>query len=109
MRDNCCIDALNHGKVQIFWNDTNRSELHLRGNQEQTEFRECFVSCSSESFVSPLLSNTVEDKNTQNRTTCFVWVWNLVCHVKEEHRLIVFQNSVTRRVFGPKRDEVTEG
>jgi hypothetical protein len=27
----------------------------------------------------------------------------------EEHRLRVFQNRVLRRMFGPKRDEVTGG
>jgi hypothetical protein len=27
----------------------------------------------------------------------------------EEHRLIVFENRVLRRIFGPKRDEVMEG
>jgi hypothetical protein len=26
----------------------------------------------------------------------------------EEHRLQVFENRVLRRIFGPKRDEVTE-
>jgi hypothetical protein len=26
-----------------------------------------------------------------------------------EHRLRVFENRVLRRIFGPKRDEVTEG
>jgi hypothetical protein len=31
----------------------------------------------------------------------------LVSHVKEEHRLRVFENRVLRRIFGPKRDEVT--
>jgi hypothetical protein len=31
--------------------------------------------------------------------------WSL--KVKEEHRLRVFENSVLRRIFGPKRDEVT--
>jgi hypothetical protein len=28
--------------------------------------------------------------------------------IKEEHRLRVFENRVVRRIFGPKRDEVTE-
>jgi hypothetical protein len=28
--------------------------------------------------------------------------------LREEHRLRVFQNRVLRRIFGPKRDEVTE-
>jgi hypothetical protein len=31
----------------------------------------------------------------------------LCCHIKEEHRLRVFENRVLRRIFGPKRDEVT--
>jgi hypothetical protein len=30
-------------------------------------------------------------------------------HVREEHRLRVFENRVLRRMFGPKRDEVTGG
>jgi hypothetical protein len=29
--------------------------------------------------------------------------------LREEHRLRVFENSVLRRIFGPKRDEVTGG
>jgi hypothetical protein len=28
--------------------------------------------------------------------------------LSEEHRLEVFENRVLRRIFGPKRDEVTE-
>jgi hypothetical protein len=28
---------------------------------------------------------------------------------REEHRLRVFENRVLRRIFGPKRDEVTGG
>jgi hypothetical protein len=31
--------------------------------------------------------------------------WSLT--LREEHRLRVFENSVPRRIFGPKRDEVT--
>jgi hypothetical protein len=31
----------------------------------------------------------------------------LVSTLREEHRLRVFENRVLRRVFGPKRDEVT--
>jgi hypothetical protein len=27
--------------------------------------------------------------------------------LREEHRLTVFENSVLRKIFGPKRDEVT--
>ena len=35
---------------------------------------------------------------------CETWSFTL----KEEGRLRVFENRVLRRVFGPKRDEVTE-
>ena len=31
--------------------------------------------------------------------------WSLT--LREEHRLWVFENRVPRRIFGPKRDEVT--
>jgi hypothetical protein len=33
--------------------------------------------------------------------------WSLT--VREEHRLRVFENRVLRRIFGPRRDEVTRG
>jgi hypothetical protein len=29
--------------------------------------------------------------------------------LREQHRLRVFENRVLRRIFGPKRDEVTRG
>jgi len=32
---------------------------------------------------------------------------NFGCSLSEEHRLRVFENRVLRRLFGPKRDEVT--
>jgi hypothetical protein len=31
----------------------------------------------------------------------------LVSHLREEHRLRVFENRVLRRIFAPKKDEVT--
>jgi hypothetical protein len=33
--------------------------------------------------------------------------WSLI--LREEHRLRVLENKVLRRIFGPKRDEVTGG
>jgi hypothetical protein len=33
----------------------------------------------------------------------------LVSDIREEHRLRVFENRVLRRIYGPKRDKVTEG
>jgi hypothetical protein len=34
---------------------------------------------------------------------------NKLIDLREEHRLRVFENRVLRRIFGPKRDEVTGG
>ena len=31
----------------------------------------------------------------------------MVCHLREECRLRMFENRVQRGIFGPKRDEVT--
>jgi hypothetical protein len=36
---------------------------------------------------------------------CGCETWSLI--LREEHRLRVFENRVLRRIFGPKRDEVT--
>jgi hypothetical protein len=33
----------------------------------------------------------------------------LVSDIREGHRLRVFENGVLRKIFGPKRDEVTGG
>jgi hypothetical protein len=38
-----------------------------------------------------------------------VWVLNLVCDLREEHRLRMFESRALRRIFGPKRSEVTGG
>jgi hypothetical protein len=38
-------------------------------------------------------------------TNIEVGLWSLV--LREEHRLKAFENRVLRRIFGPKRDEVT--
>jgi hypothetical protein len=38
---------------------------------------------------------------------CGCETWSLT--LREEHRLRVFENRVLWRIFGPKRDEVTEG
>jgi hypothetical protein len=44
----------------------------------------------------------------KHRTAGFrteIWVWSLT--LREEHRLRVFENRVLRRIFRPKRGEVT--
>jgi hypothetical protein len=63
-----------------------------------------------------LLSSRLLSKNVKIRicrTTVLPVVlygyetWSLT--LREEHRLRVFENRVLRRIFGPKRDEVTGG
>ena len=36
-----------------------------------------------------------------------MWVWNLVAGIEGGTRLRVFENRALRRIFGPKRNEVT--
>jgi hypothetical protein len=64
--------------------------------------------------VQDLLSSSLLSKNTKikiYRTIILPVVlyrretWPLT--LREEHRLRVFENRVLRRIFGPKRDEVT--
>jgi hypothetical protein len=64
--------------------------------------------------VQNILSSNLPPKNITIRiyrniflSVFLVWVktWSLT--LREEHRLRVFENRVTRRLFGPKRDEVT--
>jgi len=61
-------------------------------------------------LYSSLLSKKIEIKNLQNQNfaCCFVWVRNLVSlTLREQHRPRVFENRVLKKIFGPKRDEVT--
>ena len=58
---------------------------------------------------SSLLSKTLKIKIYRNIISPVVLygceTWSLT--LREERRLLVFKNRVLRRVFGPKRDEVT--
>jgi hypothetical protein len=58
---------------------------------------------------SRLLSRNVKVKMYKTTTLPVVLygceTWSLT--LREEHRLSVFENRVLRRIFGPKRDEVT--
>ena len=65
--------------------------------------------------VQSLFSSTLLSKNLKikiHRTTilpvvlsgCETWSFTL----REEHRTIVFENRVLRRIFGHRRDEVTD-
>jgi hypothetical protein len=43
--------------------------------------------------------------NSNNQFLFVIKTWSLT--LREKHRLRVFENRVLRRIFGPKRDEVT--
>jgi hypothetical protein len=61
--------------------------------------------------TSKLISKNIKNYNIRdyNLDVAPVWVRNLVSEIGEEHRLRVFENRVLRRIFVPKRDEVTGG
>jgi hypothetical protein len=78
------------------------------------------ISVSAETIyyhsVQNLLSSRLLSKNTKIRIRktiilpvvlygCVTWTLTL----REEHRLMVFENRVLRSIFRPKRDEVTGG
>jgi hypothetical protein len=86
--------------------DTNciREDIKSRLNSGNT----CYYSVQS-FWSSRLLSWNVKIKIYKTIILPFVLygcqTWSLT--LKEEHRLRVFENRVLRRIFGPKRDEVT--
>ena len=60
-------------------------------------------------FSSGLLSNNLKIKIYRNINLPFVLygseTWSLI--LREERKLRVIENMVLRRIFGPRRDEVT--
>ena len=61
-------------------------------------------------FASSLLSNN-KKINIYGITVFLVVSYGyeiLSLALREERRLMVFENRVLRRIFGPKRDEITE-
>jgi hypothetical protein len=64
-------------------------------------------------LVPNLLSSSLLSKNMNIKIYRTIILPVVLCgcetwlHMREEHRLRVFKNRVLRRIFGPKRDEVT--
>jgi hypothetical protein len=83
------------------------SKLHARRDYKQTKFGECLLPFGPE--TSRLLSRYVKVKIYKTIILPVVLygceTWSLT--LREEHRLRVFENMGLRRIFGPKRDEVT--
>jgi hypothetical protein len=59
------------------------------------------------SFICPLELSAFKVTKTLFSVRAPFLTWSLT--LREEHRLRVFENRVLRRIFGPKRDEVTGG
>jgi len=74
---------------------------------EQTEVRECLLSFGADFFVFRFASQKIKLYRTIILPVvlygCETWSLKL----REKSRLRVFENRVLRRIFGPKRDEVT--
>jgi len=75
----------------------------------QAEVRECLLLFGAEYSVIQVAVQKLKIKI--HRTTILLFVlyrsetWSLT--LREDRRLRVFENRVLRRVYGPKRDEVT--
>jgi hypothetical protein len=85
----------------------NRAKLHSRENHEQSKFRECSPQCSSGS--SRLLSENGDWNNLYKPTILSIVLYGcetLTHSIREEHRFRVFENTVLKTIFAPKRDEV---
>jgi hypothetical protein len=79
-------------------NNINKLKFYSERNKEKTEFRERLLSFSAESFVIQFAIQKLQDSDIQNYNS-----------LREECRLRVLGMRVLRRIFGPKRDEVTMG
>ena len=64
-------------------------EITCIKNLKAVKFRECILPSGPACFVFP---------------SC-LWLWNFVSHIKRRMRM--FENRVLRKVFEPKRGEVT--
>jgi hypothetical protein len=84
-------------------------KLYIKYINLSTKFGERLLPFGSQSSVLPLLSGNVKGKIYKTIILPVVVygceTWSLT--LREEHRLRVFENRVLRRIFGPKRDEVT--
>jgi hypothetical protein len=89
---------------------TDQNCIHEEIKSRLNSGNACYLSIQS-LLSSRLLSRNVKVKIGLYKTIILPFVlygcetWSLT--LREEHRLRVFENRVLRRIFGPKRDEVT--
>jgi len=93
----------------MFGNNLKKSKFYSGRNKEQIVVWECLLS-----FVQNLLSSSLLSKNLKIKIYRIVILpvvlygcetWSLT--LREERKVRMFENMVLRRIFGPKRDEVT--
>ena len=65
----------------------------------QIKFKECLIIYGPEYFVCTFVVQTYKD------VLCGCEEWSLT--LRERHRLGVFEKKLLRKIFGPKRDEIT--
>jgi hypothetical protein len=99
--------------VQIFGNDSKKKNqilIHEKIEMELSSGNTYYHSVQN-LLPSRLLSKNIKMRIYKTITLPVVLygceTWSLT--LKEKHRLRVFENRVLRRIFGPKRDEVTGG
>ena len=73
----------------------------------QIAVRECLVLFEAESFVFQVAIQKFKIYKTIILPVVLFGCETLLLTLREERRVKVFENRVLRRVFGPKRDEVT--
>jgi hypothetical protein len=87
---------------------TDQNCMHEEIKSRLNSGNACYHTVQSLLF-SHLLSRNIKVKIYKTMILPFVLygceTWSLT--LREEHRLRVFENRVLRRIFGPKRDEVT--
>jgi hypothetical protein len=87
---------------------TDQNCMHEEINSRLNSGNACYHSVQS-LFSSPLLSRNMKVEMYKTIILpvglCGCETWSVT--LKEEHRLRVFENRMLRRIFGPKRDEVT--
>jgi len=91
---------------------TTLTNQHIIQEEIKSKLKSGTACCLS---VQNLLSSSLLSKNLKFRIyrTIILPVVLYGCEtwsraLREEHRLRVFENRVLRRIFGPKKDEVTE-
>ena len=88
---------------------TNQNSIQEEINSRLKSLNACYHSVQN-LLSSSLLSKNIKIKTYRTTILPVVLYGRETCSLtfKEEHRLRVFENSVLRRISGPKRDEVTD-